>query len=86
MKKTISINELNETAISYGGLKFLEYDDHCDQLDIVKDYLVEECDYSYGGSENTLDDDTDLEIKGNNVIVDIYTYDDSNNPDFDDED
>lgn len=47
-----------------------EYDDRYDLLEDIKDYLVEYKDYSH----DTIGDNTDYEIKGNFIIVDVEIY------------
>lgn len=47
--------------------KVEEYEDHYDMLCDVEEYLVNYLDYSY----DDISDNTDFEIKGNTIIVDV---------------
>lgn len=55
---------------------------HYDRLDLIKDYLVEERNFSWGGDKNTIGDNTDYELKRDTFIVCVEYYDDRGNPDF----
>ena len=62
--------------------KIDSYEDHYDLLEDVKDYLVEYLDFSWGGGEETIGDNTDFEIKNGEIVVSVEYYDDSDNEDF----
>jgi len=55
---------------------------HYDRLDLIKEYLVEERDFSWGGCKKTIGDNTDYKIVGDTFVVCVEYYDDRGNRDF----
>ena len=78
----IKVKDFNKYLEQSGQGTMEDYEDEYDLLDMVKEYLVEKCEFFWGGGVNTIGDNTDFELKGNKIVVDVEYFDDSQNPDF----
>lgn len=83
-KEIITEKEFKDFFEDYdGGIQEMEDDEDEDFFDNIKEFLVEMRDYSWGGGYNTIDD-IDYEIEDKKIVVDVWYYDDIDNPDFQD--